>query len=243
MKTATEPRPVAWLTDRGRRRPTNEDAVRADPGREVYVVADGLGGLPGGEVASRIATDSLVAALGPLPRDESLDRAIRAAVADADAAIRRAGETDPRLAGMGTTVVLAVGAGEEWLVAHVGDSRAYLFRDGRIMRLTTDHNVAAELVAAGSITAAEAQHHPGRNVVTRTLGASIHADPVLSRVPRRSGDRLLLCTDGLTAVLDDNEIGCVLERFGSPGACCRELVGLANDGDGPDNITVLVADV
>jgi protein phosphatase len=144
---------------------------------------------------------------------------------------------------MGTTVVLAVGVGGEWGVAHVGDSRAYLLRDGRLCRLTTDHNFAAELVARGRITIAEAQHHPGRNVVTRTLGAGTRPEPDLRRIVRVPGDRLLLCTDGLTAVLDDEEIGRVLDRFAERTACCRELVRLANDGGGPDNITVLVADV
>ncbi len=243
MNTATHGRAAAWLTDRGRQRRTNEDAVRADTELEVYVVADGLGGLPGGEVASRIAMESLAVALGPLPRGESLDRDIRAAIAEADAAVRRAGATDLRLAGMGTTVVLAVGAGEAWLVAHVGDSRAYLFRDGRLYRLTTDHNVAAELVAAGRITDAEAQHHPGRNVVTRTLGAATRSDPTLRRVLRRDGDRLLLCTDGLTAVLDDSTIEEVFGRCGSPDMCCRSLVVLANESGGPDNITILITDI
>ena len=140
---------AAWLTDRGRRRESNEDAVGADPGREVYVVADGLGGLPGGEVASRIAVESLVAALGPLPRDGTsrpasgprLERPMRPCAGPENA--------DPLLAGMGSTVVLAVGAGGEWAIAHVGDSRAYLLRDGRLCRLTPDHNVAAALVAEG----------------------------------------------------------------------------------------------
>ncbi|MEN6517627.1 MAG: protein phosphatase 2C domain-containing protein [Methanospirillum sp.] len=243
MNTATHGRAAAWLTDRGRQRRTNEDAVRADPEREVYVVADGLGGLPGGEVASRIAAESLVAVLAPLPRYGSLEAGVRAAIAGADAAIGRAGAADRSLAGMGSTVVLAVGAGEKWMIAHVGDSRAYLLRDGRLCRLTTDHNVAGELVAAGGITPEEAQYHPGRNVVTRTLGGPTRSDPDLRRVGRRPGDRLLLCTDGLTAVLDDAEIGRVLERFPVARTYCRELVGLANDGGGPDNVTVLVVDV
>jgi len=234
---------AAWLTDRGQRRDSNEDAVGTDTEREVYVVADGLGGLPGGEVASRIATDLLVAMLGPLSRNDSLETGVRTAIAGADAAVRRTGATRSDLAGMGTTVVLAVGAGEAWVIAHVGDSRAYLFRDDRLCKLTTDHNVAAELVASERISPAEAQHHPGRNAVTRTLGAGTPSAPDLRRVGRRPGDRLLLCTDGLTAVLDDDAIGRVLARCRTPEACCRRLVALANDGGGPDNITVLVVDV
>lgn len=234
---------AAWLTDRGRWRRSNEDAVDADPAREVYVVADGLGGLPGGETASRIAVETLVAALVPLPRDGMLEGRIRAAIGEVDSAIRRTGAADPRLSGMGTTVVLAVGAGTAWVIAHAGDSRAYLLRDGRLRRLTTDHNVAAELVVQGRISEAEAQHHPGRNIVTRTLGANTPSDPDLQRVERLPGDRLLLCTDGLTAVLDDRMIERLLDRMAGPDACCRELVALANDGGGPDNITVLVVDV
>ena len=139
-------------------------------------------------------------------------------------------------------MVLAVGPGRG-VIAHVGDSRAYLLRDGALHRMTTDHNVAAELVAAGRITEEEARVHRGQSVVTRTLGASTPSRAYLRRVERRSGDRLLLCTDGLTAVLDDGEIARVLGRFGHPAACCREIVASAKDHGGPDNITVLVADV
>ena len=109
------------------------------PAREVYVVADGLGGLPGGEVASRIAAESLVAALASFPCGESLEAGVQAVVTGTDTAVRRAAAVEPRLAGMGTTVVLALGAGEEWAIADVGDSRAYLLPDGRLQRLTTDH--------------------------------------------------------------------------------------------------------
>lgn len=239
----TQPPVAAWLTDRGQARRTNEDAVGADPAREVYVVADGLGGLPGGEVASRIAVASLVATLGPLARDGTLGVGIRDAIAEAHTTVRRAGASTLRLTGMGTTVVLVVGAGDAWVLAHVGDSRAYLHRDGQIRRLTEDHNVAAELVAKGQITTGEAQAHAGRNIVTRALGAGSRSEPEIGRVPRLNGDRLLLCTDGLTAVLDDDEIERVLAGFAEPDACCRELVALANDGGGPDNITVLVVDV
>jgi len=233
---------VSWLTDRGRRRETNEDAAGGDPAREVYVVADGLGGLPGGEVASRLAVDSLLASLADLSRDGDAGSGLREAFRRADAAIRRAAASSPGLAGMGSTVVLAVAARGDWVVAHAGDSRAYLLRDGQLRPLTTDHNLAAELVAAGRITPDRGRDHPGQQIVTRMLGSATRCEPGIVRVHRRPGDRLLLCTDGLTGVVADGEIERVLATLGTPGACCRELVALANDAGGPDNVTVLVVD-
>lgn len=235
-------RGAAWFSDRGRVRPSNEDAVGADPAHEVYVVADGLGGLPGGERASRVAVETLVATLGARPRDGPVAAAIDGAIASADAAIRGAGAAAPWFAGMATTVVVAVGDGDAWAVAHVGDSRAYLLRGERLCRLTTDHNVAAELVASGRITEEAARHHRGRNIVTRTLGAGAVPVADLRRVDRHPRDRLLLCTDGLSGTLADEEIGEVLRAFPRRDACCRELVARANDRGGPDNITVLVVD-
>ena len=179
------------------------------------------------------------------PATGPLRPGIRAAIGEADAAVRRAGRADPRLAGMGTTVVLAVGAGGEWAIAHVGDSRAYLFRDGRLRagspRTTT---WPPSLVARGGITADEAQEHPARNVVTRTLGAGLRPEPDLRR-SRPAAGRPAPALHGRPDRRPRRRRGSSACSTGSRSAraCCRELVDLANDGGGPDNITVLVADV
>ncbi len=233
---------AGWLTDPGRKRSANEDAVFADPPRQAFVVADGLGGLPGGEVASRIAARRIGEALARLDRTPPVEQAVLTAVRDANRVILENAANDPRLTGMGTTVVLALGLEDSFLVGHVGDSRAYLLREKRLSALTRDHSVVQELLDAGRITAEAARHHPQRNVVTRTLGSG-GGEPDLRTVPTRPGDRFLLCSDGLTEMLADPEIEQVLIRFAEPMRCCRELVARANDRGGLDNITVVVVDV
>lgn len=234
---------AGWLTDQGRKRTANEDAVFADPARQVFVVADGLGGLPGGEVASRIAARRISDALVRLDRTPPVEKAVLDAIRDANRAIRENAADNPRLSGMGTTVVLALGLDDSFLVGHVGDSRAYLLREKRLSALTRDHSVVRELLDAGRITAEAARHHPQRNVVTRTLGSGGGGEPDLRTIPTQPGDRLLLCSDGLTEMLADPEIEQVLVRFAEPMRCCRELVARANDRGGLDNITVVVVDV
>ena len=234
---------AGWLTDQGRTRTKNEDAVFADPGRKVFVVADGLGGCPGGEVASRIAAKQIGDALVRLDRTAPAETGVRDSVAKANRAVIEKAAADPRLSGMGTTVVLAVGLDDTFLIAHVGDSRAYLLHEGHLSPLTRDHSVIRELLDAGRISREAARHHPQRNVVTRTLGRSDDAAPDLRTVAVQPGDRLLLCSDGLTGMLDDPEIEQVLVRFAEPMRCCRELVARSNDRGGLDNITVIVVDV
>lgn len=233
---------AGWLTDPGRKRAANEDAVFADPARTTFVVADGLGGLPGGEVASWIAARRIGEALVRLDCTLPVEEAVLAAVRDANRAILENAANDPRLAGMGTTVVLALGLEGSFLVGHVGDSRAYLLREKHLSALTRDHSVVRELLDTGRITIEAARHHPQRNVVTRTLGSGA-GEPDLRTVPTRPGDRFLLCSDGLTEMLADPEIEQVLVRFTEPMRCCRELVARANDRGGLDNITVIVIDV
>ncbi len=234
---------AGWLTDQGRTRTKNEDAVYADAGRQVFVVADGLGGCPGGEVASRIAARQIGDALVRLSCAPPAEPGVLAVVAGANRAVIEKAAADPRLTGMGTTVVLAVGLEDSFLVAHVGDSRAYLLREGRLSSLTRDHSVVQELLASGRISAEGARHHPQRNVVTRTLGHAGGEAPEFRTIPHQPGDRLLLCSDGLSGMLDDPEIEQVLARFAEPMRCCRELVNRANDRGGLDNITVVVVDV
>jgi protein phosphatase len=236
-------------SDVGRARSNNQDSflVLADQG--LYVVADGMGGHQGGEVASKLAVDSLRA--GYL--DRSAD-ALTDAIAEANERIHEAGEGDPDLRGMGTTIVVAAVVpyedddevddhGTQVLVANVGDSRAYLFRDGDLTQLTEDHSMVADLLREGRITEAEAEVHPQRNIVTRVLGPYDQVDIDVWPVDAVRGDRLLLCSDGLFNEVAADQIAAVLRRLGDPQDAASELVRRANESGGRDNITVVVIDV
>ncbi len=228
----------AAATHQGRVRTHNEDAVHpATSGRGsgpvVVMVADGMGGHVAGEVASRLAVAAAVeAGDGPRERVEAANRAILEEVG------RR-----PELAGMGTTLTLVeLGADGVARVAHVGDSRAYLLRDGRLRLLTTDHTVVNEYVQAGKISADEAATHPQRSMLTRALGLVPVVQVDTFEEPLRPGDRLLLCSDGVSSMIDDETIAATLGE-GTPEEAAWELVERANQAGGLDNATALVVDV
>ena len=207
-------------TDVGRARSGNEDSYFC--GRTVFAVADGLGGHQGGEVASAAA----VAPLAALDGRELIDQA--------------AG--DPGLWGMGTTVTAAAVAGDRHLqLAHVGDSRAYLLRDGSLEQLTTDHTVVGELVRRGRLTPDQAAIHPERSILTRAVGLDpripVDTPDPLELAP---GDQVLLCSDGLTEAVPDPRIAELLTSGPDGDAACRALIDAANDAGGPDNITVVL---
>jgi PPM family protein phosphatase len=227
-------------TDTGRVRAGNEDAyLVAAP---VFAVADGMGGHRGGEVASRIAVEELrgrVAALAAAADGEALDEAVR----EAGRAILRAADADAAMRGMATTCTVALVRGGTARVAHVGDSRAYRWRDGRVVQLTEDHSVVALLVREGSLSAEEAAVHPARNVVFRALGLDPDVEVDAVEALLLAGDRLLLCSDGLTNMIDDDEIERVLGSVEGAQAAAEVLVGMANAAGGTDNITVVVVDV
>lgn len=235
-------------TDVGRTRTVNQDAFALLPDRDLFVVADGMGGHQGGEVASRLAVETLQAAFRD-PSTESLSDAI----AVANHRIRNEGAADPDLRGMGTTVVaLALmpqepepddGERLQLVVANVGDSRAYLFRDGSLTQITEDHSVVADMVREGRISAEEAEVHPQRNIVTRVLGVYESVEVDLWPVDPVNGDRYLLCSDGLFNEVGLDQISSVLRRLADPDETAAELVRLANEGGGRDNITVVVVDV
>lgn len=238
----------------GRMRTINQDAHVLLPDRDLFIVADGMGGHQGGEVASRLAIETLEVAYQEPTADALIE-----AILVANHRIRNEGDADPNLRGMGTTVVVLAlvpeepGEGlptdlegdqpEHLLIANVGDSRAYLFRDGGLVQLTEDHSVVADLVREGRITAEEAEVHPQRNIVTRVLGVYDTIDVDLWPVDSVAGDRVLLCSDGLFNEVGADQIGSVLRRLDDPTEAADELVRLANDGGGRDNITVVVVDV
>jgi serine/threonine protein phosphatase PrpC len=239
------------LCDAGHSRPDNEDRVHADERTGLLIVADGMGGHAGGEVASAIAVDvirsrtsrALRGSAGSPADAGGLEARLVAAIRQADRAIRdRAGE-EPGLAGMGTTVVAAIAHGERVVIAHVGDSPAYLLHDGELTRLTEDHTLVAGLVRAGRLTPRQARTHRFRNVLTRNLGSGTRPLAVdvrsIAWVPP---DRLLLCSDGLSSAVTDARIRAVMIRAGLDlDAACRRLVAAANEAGGRDNISVIVA--
>ena len=237
---------IASGSDVGRVRSANEDhcAVFDDPtGRRLLVVADGMGGHRGGATASRLAVEAIGrhferdAAASVAPADR-LAEAIRQANREVHAASRH----DAELRGMGTTVVALLVDPEGAWVAHVGDSRAYLVRDDRLEALTEDHSVVAELMRRGLLTPDEAEVHPRRNEILRSVGVDETVEAELRRIELAPGDRIVLCSDGLCGVVSDEEI-LDLARDGSAERAVAALIEAANAAGGPDNVTVQVVRV
>jgi serine/threonine protein phosphatase PrpC len=227
------------VTDPGLVRPENEDTAHA--GTRLIAVADGMGGLPAGEVASEIAIRAL-AALEWAPAGDDPVAALNGAVETANLQIRAAVEADPERDGMGTTITAVLLADTLLTVAHVGDSRCYLLRDATLRRLTRDDTLVQALVDQGVLTPAEARRHPQRSLVTRAVqGAGLA--PTIDTVPAAVGDRLLLCSDGLSDVVDDQAIGQTLAHWTDRHQCGEQLVKLAHQAGAPDNVTVVVADI
>jgi protein phosphatase len=228
-------------TDVGRARSGNEDSYFC--GRTVFAVADGLGGHQGGEVASAAAVEPLAALDGREFADPAeAAETLAAAIQEANTAILDRAAGDPALWGMGTTVTAAALAGERHLqLAHVGDSRAYLLRDGSLEQLTTDHTVVGELVRRGRLTPAQAAIHPERSILTRAVGLDPRI-PVDTPDPLElhDGDQVLLCSDGLTEAVDDDQIADLLSSTPDGTAACQALIDAANAAGGPDNITVVL---
>jgi serine/threonine protein phosphatase PrpC len=228
-------------TDVGRARSGNEDSYFC--GRTVFAVADGLGGHQGGEVASAAAVEPLAALDGrEFAEPAEAAEALTAAVREANAAILDRAAGDPGLWGMGTTVTAAALAGDRHLqLAHVGDSRAYLLRDGSRVPQTTHPPVVGPLVRRGRLTPAQAAIHPERSILTRAVGLDPRI-PVDTPDPLelRDGDQVLLCSDGLTEAVDDDQIAELLSSTPEGTAACQALIDAANAAGGPDNITVVL---
>ena len=239
---------AAARSDVGKSRSTNEDdfAIRVESG--LFLVADGMGGHGNGEVASRQVTLSVCDFIEALPRRPRLGRegshpiedALREALEEANRAGFRAVEKRAELTGMGATVVAMMYRDGNAVIAHAGDSRAYRLRAGEIEQLTEDHTWVGQQVSSGDLSPHEARIHPFRNVVTRALGGETKLIVDVAVHDVRTGDLFLLCTDGLTAVLEDDEIAEVLGGEGTLDGRCAALIDMANDGGGPDNVTALL---
>lgn len=236
------------LSHPGAVRARNEDAFVLLPACDLYAVSDGIGGQPHGDVASRIVVDALPGLLcdprtGHVPSDPDLLELCRDGLRLLSRRVRAEAGRRPGWAGMGATVVLVLIRGAHATVAHLGDSRAYLFRAGSLLRLTTDHSVVELLVRRGEITVAEARRHPARGQITRFVGMPNELDAEATGVDLLPRDRLLLCSDGLTGVIEDSGLASALaSTAGDPGAACRRLLEEALAVGAPDNVTVLVAD-
>lgn len=239
------------LSDRGRVRSSNEDrfAVLAAPElvaglSSVLVVADGVGGHQGGAVASSLVVDHLKRRFtrqGLLHRQADPATVLVRTIVAANSSVVSRAARDPHLAGMASTVTAVVISGDELFLAHVGDSRAYLVRQGGIRQLSRDHSWVAEAVHAGRLDPAQATSHPYRHVVTRAVGGAVTIDVDAATFALSTGDVVVLCTDGLSNLVDDAELLRSALEHQVPNDAARSLVELANARGGSDNITVLVA--
>jgi protein phosphatase len=231
----------AARTDVGRRRRANEDcyAIVAELG--YFVVADGMGGHKAGQLASRLGAEAAVAALETLEGSAAtLTEKLRCTIAAANREIYVAAQTKPEYSGMGTTLVSLLAVEGRVALAHVGDSRAYLIRGGRIRQLTDDHSVVGELVRRREITELAAREHPHRHVLTRAIGVRREVAPDLAELTSSLGDLFVLCSDGLTGLVHDEEIAEAANAHTDLDTICAELVDLANERGGEDNITVVL---
>lgn len=232
------------MTDVGCRRATNQDAFccgRLSDGVEYLVLCDGMGGHRGGNLAAEIAVRGFSELIGGCIsshlRPKDLKSFLEGMILKVSRMIAATGEENPDFAGMGSTVVLAVRCGKKLCVAHVGDSRAYLYRGGKLQRITKDHSLVQELIDRGEITPEEGESHPHRNVITRTLGYAEDSQPEISFYEVKAGDRFLLCTDGLTSTVRDGDLEACLKELPAEKTVDR-LIARALAAGAPDNVTV-----
>ncbi|MER5600002.1 Stp1/IreP family PP2C-type Ser/Thr phosphatase [Streptomyces sp. NPDC002265] len=225
---------------KGMIREGNEDSGYAGP--RLLAIADGMGGAAAGEVASSEAISTIVALDEDIPGSDVLT-SLGTAVQRANDQLRAMVEEDPQLEGMGTTLTALLWTGQRLGLVHVGDSRAYLLRDGVLTQITQDHTWVQRLVDEGRITEEEATTHPQRSLLMRALGSGEHVEPDLSIREVRAGDRYLICSDGLSGVVSHQTMEDTLASYQGPQETVQELIQLALRGGGPDNITVIVADV
>jgi protein phosphatase len=229
---------VAVITDTGRKRRRNEDAYVCEP--PLFAIADGMGGAQAGEVASRLAA----AALKESGAEAGGEQRIVDLIQEANRRVYDRSSTDPNTSGMGTTITVALVEDGNVSFGHVGDSRAYLIRDGRLEQITEDHSLVNELLKSGKLSPEEAEAHPQRSVITRALGTDPDVDADTFTIQARKGDVFLLCSDGLTDMVSNETILTLVERHRQDmDDALRALVKAANRGGGEDNITVVAFEI
>jgi protein phosphatase len=232
---------IGFKSDRGVVKKHNEDSLLVDESLGLFVVADGMGGHKAGEIASHIAVDRIASHVrAGLEENIGPSEILAAAMVRTSRAIFETAQTDPWWNDMGTTAVVALLNGERIVICHVGDSRAYLIDQTSIQRLTQDHTFVAEWLRAGTITPEEARTHTARHGLTMALGVEDTVEPDVDEWRWQDGHSLLLCSDGLTDVLEDHEIMGTVASIDDPQQACEALVSQANKRGGPDNITVVL---
>ncbi|MGC5172428.1 Stp1/IreP family PP2C-type Ser/Thr phosphatase [Micromonospora sp. DT81.3] len=232
----------AAISHTGKVRSNNQDSGYA--GSNLFVVADGMGGHAGGDVASSLAVTRLESLDRTYSSTAEAERELQHAIADAAADLIEMVRERPELAGMGTTVSALVMVDGYAVIAHIGDSRIYLYRDDQLTQITTDHTFVQRLVESGRITEEEARYHPRRSVLMRVLG-DMSSDPEVDTfiMPTQDGDRWMLCSDGLSGVVDDAHTAKALGMGIAPGRTADNLLKQALDGGAPDNVTIVIVDV
>jgi protein phosphatase len=247
----------AVLSHPGLRREANEDTVCARPELGLYIVADGMGGHAAGEVASRLAAQAIetfindtrnadVNTTWPFPYDTSLSldgNRLTAAFRLANRRLATAMQDDEQLRGMATTAAVVLANKGKPVVAHVGDSRVYLLRDGALTQMTEDHSWVNEQVRAGVLSETDARHHPWRHVVTRALSGGEDPGVDVQELDVKPGDRILLCSDGLSGVVPPDRVASLMGRDAPLAEICQDLIDAANQAGGPDNISVAMLQV
>ena len=247
---------IVSSTDPGMVRSHNEDSVASDAANGLAVLADGMGGYNAGEVASGMATTVIItemqqvlANLQPSHIDEKTNQEIasklvREQVLKANTSIYQAAQSQPQYAGMGTTLIVCLFFDNRVLVAHIGDSRVYMIRDGEFKQVTRDHSLLQEQIDSGLITPEQAKHAAHKNLVTRALGIDPSVEPEIHEYPVKPGDIYLLCSDGLCDMVEDEDIGMTLQALGGNlELCAQQLVQMANDNGGRDNVSVILVRV
>ena len=241
---------VACISDMGRSREINEDDCtyyKYDNGWNLLIVADGMGGHNAGEVASKMAiksiTDYIKGDIKDNITNDGIINLIKHSVKKANDDIYSESINNTLYSGMGTTVSMAMISKHVMLVGHVGDSRVYILKDRELKRITNDHSLVAELLKSGTITEDEALHHPQKNIITRALGTENSVDVDIENIVVEQRDVVLLCTDGLTNMVTDKEIQEMLLSRSDINIAAQELVGLANNRGGYDNITVVIGEI
>jgi protein phosphatase len=247
---------IVSATDPGMVRSHNEDSVAADAAKGIVVLADGMGGYNAGEVASGMATTVIItemqqilanvspAQVDPQTNQEIAKRLVHDQVLKANTSIYQAAQTQAQYAGMGTTLVVCLFFDNRVLVAHLGDSRLYLLREGKLSQVTRDHSLLQEQIDAGLISPEQAKHAQHKNLVTRALGIDPSVEPEIHEYPTKPGDLYLLCSDGLCDMVDDEDIGMAVQALGANlNLAAQQLVQMANDNGGRDNVSVILVRV
>jgi len=247
---------IVSSTDPGMVRSHNEDSVAADAANGLVVLADGMGGYNAGEVASGMATTVIITemqqalasvqpnAIDEKTRQEIAARLVREQVLKANTSIYQAAQSQPQYAGMGTTLVVCLFYDNKMTVGHLGDSRLYLLRDGKFSQVTRDHSLLQEQIDSGIITAEQAKHAQHKNLVTKALGIDPTVEPEIKEYATKTGDVYLLCSDGLCDMVDDEDMGMTLQALGGNlKLAAQQLVQMANDNGGKDNVSVILVRV